>query len=153
MKDMIRKSDVLRILETIRMETEMNRKVPATKRRAILGILENVTAKVDEISAEEEPESAGERNEGADTGTETEPEEETEKEPETPEVPIDCYLEPIMIGSTIGIERYHCRKCAALVEKNNKFCRKCGSRLGEIVEHRNMKWDTVRNVPVGTEAS
>ena len=131
MKDMIRKSDVLRILETIRMETEMNRKISSTRKQIVFDILENERAKVNEIAEVEEAEP---------------------EMPEMPEVPIDCYLEPFMIGSTIGIERYHCRKCATLVEKNDKFCRKCGFRLGKIMEHRNMKWDTVRNVPVETEA-
>ena len=134
MEDMIRKSQVLNRMQFRRTEIENNRKFTALKRKTLTGCIDEMIGMVNEISAEE----AGE------------PQEPQEQEIKT--VLKDLWLEPIMIGSQIGIERYRCRKCRTIVEKHDKFCRKCGSMFGETVERRNTTWDTERHRPAGREA-
>lgn len=146
MESMIRKSAVLNRLKLIRTKTEMDHKMPATKRRAIFGCIDEVLEAVDEISMEGS-------NELVDTAPDPKlPEDLNEKKPEKPKVPKNQYLEPIMTGSLIGIERLRCGKCRTVVDKPDLYCRRCGSPLGDIVKHKSTKWDTERHRPAGKEA-
>ena len=103
---MIRKSAVLNRLKMMRTQTEMDRKMPATRRRVINSTIDEMQALVDEI----EPEAA-----------------EPAPEPKPKTAKKDCNLEPIMVGSQIGIDRYRCHRCNTVVDKHDQFCRKCGS--------------------------
>lgn len=145
MEDMIRKSEVLNRLRLLRTETDMNAKIPVTKRKAIVGCVERMLTLVDEIRTEEKVVPPPE--------VEDMPIEETEEaeapaKPEVRKVPKDHSWEPIMIGSNIGIQRYRCRKCSTVVELNDLYCRHCGSLFGDVVEHKNRQWDSTRKRPV-----
>ena len=103
---MIRKSAVMERLNLVRMKAEMDRKMPATKRRVINSTIDEITQLVDEIVPEAEA---------------------PKEEPKPKTAKMDCNLEPIMVGSQIGIDRYRCHRCNTVVDKHDQFCRKCGS--------------------------
>lgn len=136
MEDMIRKSQVLNRMQFRRTEIENNRKFTALKRKTLTGCIDELIGMVNEISPDE---ALQEETEEA-------------KEPEVIKIQKDKYLEPIMVGSAIGIERYRCWRCNTVVQKEDLFCRRCGSEFGETVDRKNTKWDTSRNRPVGREA-
>lgn len=142
MEDMIRKSEVQNRLRLLRTETDMNAKIPVTKRKAVVEFIERMMTLVDEISTEEKIVPPPE--------VEDVPIEETEApaEPEVRKIPKDHIWEPIMIGSNIGIQRYRCRKCSTVVKLNDLYCRHCGSLFGDVVEHKNRQWDSTRKRPV-----
>ena len=147
MGDLIRKSQVLNRLNFMKTETEMNHKTPVTKRRALIGCIDEILEQVQAIDPVDEPEPEA-------VQPETETDESTEEQEEKPVVtfPKDKFLEPIMTGSQIGIERYRCRRCKTVVDKQDLFCKHCGSKFGDIVEHKSTRWDTVRKCLVGREA-
>ncbi len=42
---------------------------------------------------------------------------------------MDCAVEPMMIGSMIGRDKYRCRRCKTEVKKGDFFCRHCGAEF------------------------
>lgn len=136
MEDMIRKSQVLNRMQFRRTEIENNRKFTALKRKTLTGCIDEMIGMVNEISTEDEKKQS--------------PDCENPEEPKT--VPKDLQLEPIMIGSNIGIERYRCRRCKTDVDKNDLFCRHCGATFGETIKRRNTSWDTEKHRPAGKVA-
>ncbi len=42
---------------------------------------------------------------------------------------MDCAVEPMMVGSMIGRDKYRCRRCKAEVKKGDFFCRHCGAEF------------------------
>lgn len=142
MEDMIRKSEVQNRLRLLRTETDMNAKIPVTKRKVVVECIERMMTLVDEIRTEEKIVPPPE--------VEDMPIEETEApvEPEVRKIPKDHSWEPIMIGSNIGIQRYRCRKCSTVVELKDLYCRHCGSLFGDVVEHKNRQWDSTRKRPI-----
>lgn len=131
MEDLIKRSTVLNRLEFIRMETEINMSGPATRRKALLGVIDDIKEFVNDIMSENEMDALyGDAPE----------EDEEQREPET--VQKDKYLEPLMTGSNIGIHRYHCGRCNTIVGKDDPFCKGCGAKFGDTVDHGNRFWDT-----------
>lgn len=148
MDDLIRKSAVINRLVFMRTETEMNRKGPATKRSAALNCIDEMIEQVYGIETVKDMEPVEVKPE---TEPEAETAESTEEEKPVKTFPKDKYLEPIMKGSQIGIDRYRCWRCRTIVDKADQFCKHCGSKFGEIVEHKNTQWDTTTNRPAGRE--
>ena len=135
-------------LVLMRTETEMNRKGTATKRSAALNCIDEMIEKVYGIETVNDVEPVEAKPE---TEPEAETAESTEEEKPVKTFPKDKYLEPIMKGSQIGIDRYRCWRCRTIVDKADRFCKHCGSKFGEIVEHKNTRWDTTTNRPAGRE--